>query len=63
MILGYCIASYVVVFFVLKWYARNANEFCLLSGLLWLMSPLLVPVLIVVALAWAIGLIITENKQ
>ena len=63
----YVIASYAIVFFGLKWFTRNMRhepkEFHLLSGLLWLMSPLLPPVLIIVGVAWGVGLIITGSKQ
>lgn len=65
MILGYFITSYVLVFFAMKWYARNVTdspiEFRLLMGLLWLMSPMIPPALILGALGWAIGAIITRG--
>ncbi len=67
MILWYCIASYVVVFFTMRWYVRNVRnapvEFTLLSGLLWMISPVLIPAVIVAGLGWSIGLLITRGYK
>lgn len=66
MILGYCIASYVIMFFVVKWSARkiqnHPGELRLLSGFLWLMSPILVPAFVAVGLLCLIGLIIDGGE-